>query len=44
MSEFEKTILAEFATEDSKRMTQHALMKWIEKKNKKMDERLEVVL
>ena len=35
-SEFEKTILAEFATEDSTRMTRHALMKWIEKKNKKM--------
>ena len=35
-SEFEKTILAEFVTEDSTRMTRHALMKWIEKKNKKM--------
>ena len=36
MSEFERTILAEFTTEDSTRMTQHALIKWIEKKNKKM--------
>ena len=35
-SEFEKAILAEFATEDLSRMTRHALMKWIEKKNKKM--------
>ena len=35
-SEFEKAILTEFATEDSTRMTQHALVKWIEKKNKKM--------
>ena len=35
-SEFEKTILAEFATEDSTRMTRHALMKCIKKKNKKM--------
>ena len=35
-SEFERTILAEFAIEDSTRMTRHALMKWIEKKNKKM--------
>ena len=39
--EFEKTILAEFATEDSTRMTQHALMKWIEKKNKKMSVKTE---
>ena len=35
-SDFEKVILAEFATEDLSRMTQHVLMKWIEKKNKKM--------
>ena len=35
-SEFEKAILAEFATEDLSRMTPHVLMKWIEKKNKKM--------
>ena len=37
-SEFERTILAEFAIEDSTRMTRHALMKWIEKKNKKIVE------
>ena len=35
-SEFEKAILAEFATEDLSRMTRHVLMKWIEKKNKNM--------
>ena len=35
-SDFEKVILAEFATEDLSRMTRHVLMKWIEKKNKKM--------
>ena len=35
-SEFEKKILEEFVTEDSTRMTRHALMKWREKKNKKM--------
>ena len=31
-----EAILAEFATEDLSRMTRHVLMKWIEKKNKKM--------
>ena len=35
-SDFERAILAEFATEDFPRMTRHVLMKWIEKKNKKM--------
>ena len=35
-SEFERAILAEFAMEDLSRMTRHVLMKWIEKKNKKM--------
>ena len=35
-SDFERVILAEFATEDLSRMTQHVLMKWIEKTNKKM--------
>mgnify|MGYP000170286128 FL=1 len=35
-SEFEKATLAEFAREDLSRMTRHVLMKWIEKKNKKM--------
>ena len=29
-------MLAEFAKEDLSRMTRHVLMKWIEKKNKKM--------
>ena len=29
-------MLAEFATEDMSRMTRHVLMKWIEKKIKKM--------
>ena len=31
-------MLVEFATEDLSKMTQHVLMKWIEKKNKKMSE------
>ena len=35
-SEFETTLLLEFVTEDSSRMSRHILMKWIEKKNKKM--------
>ena len=35
-SNFEKAILSEFAMEDLSRMTRHILMKWIEKKNKKM--------
>ena len=35
-SDFEKAILAEFATEDLSRMTRHVLMKWIKKKNKRM--------
>ena len=35
-SDFERAILAEFASEDLSRMTRHVLMKWIEKKNKKM--------
>ena len=35
-SEFEKAILTEFVTKDLSRMTRHILMKWIEKKNKKM--------
>ena len=35
-SDFERVILAEFATEDLSRMTRYVLMKWIEKKNKKM--------
>ena len=35
-SKFEKAILTEFAMEELLRMTRHVLMKWIEKKNKKM--------
>ena len=35
-SDFERVILAEFAMEDLSKMTRHVLMKWIEKKNKKM--------
>ena len=35
-SELEKALLPEFVTKDSLRMTRHILMKWIEKKNKKM--------
>ena len=35
-AEFERTILAEFAIEDSMRMARHVLMKWTEKKNKKL--------
>ena len=35
-SDFERVILAEFTTEDLSKMTRHVLMKWIEKKNKKM--------
>ena len=35
-SDFERVILAEFTMEDLSRMTRHVLMKWIEKKSKKM--------
>ena len=34
--EFEKAILAAFVVEDLSRITRHVLMKWIEKKDKKM--------
>ena len=35
-SDFEKAILTTFTIEDLSRITRHDLMKWIEKKNKKM--------
>jgi hypothetical protein len=35
-AEFEKALLAEYMLDDASRMTQHALISWIEKKGKNL--------